>query len=367
MLRRSNGLIHVAGGRVNTVCGSCFSQTLRNSMPADRAAAAKKARRESGSGSPRAAKTSRARKKPVMRKPSATSSALGRASSRAPSRKKGGSGSSRSRHGSPATRAHRPARLRRDIGEVLDRSGRGAAGEVELEPAFSQDLRLEAGDERGRERRVVERCRRSASASRTPPRADRVPAKGGRARRARRVRRAPARCPSAARRAGPAVRPRRRRDARRGARARRSASVLPGWSTAAMRDERPPRTRPRWRPWARVIASTIAECSPCLLTPMTRPSSRHSICECSSALTFSMSHLSRRGRNGPRETCRRADRNIPAAAASAFRREVSLFRALRRIFRGGRSQPVEPKGLSRMYNTIILRYLAGSSRAWREQ
>ncbi len=72
--------------------------------PSAFAAAARNARRESGSASPRVANRSRARKKPVMRKPSASSSALGGVASPAPSRKNPGSGSRRSRHGAPASK-----------------------------------------------------------------------------------------------------------------------------------------------------------------------------------------------------------------------------------------------------------------------
>src|SRR6476659_92547 len=41
------------------------------------------------------------------------------------------------------------------------------------------------------------------------------------------------------------------------------------------RDPKPPRTRPRWRPCARVISSRMALASPCRLTPSTMPSSVH--------------------------------------------------------------------------------------------
>ena len=53
--------------------------------------------------------------------------------------------------------------------------------------------------------------------------------------------------------------------------------MLPGCKSSPNRAERPPRTSPRWRPCARVIASTITDCSPCLRTPMMSPSSRHSM------------------------------------------------------------------------------------------
>src|SRR5690606_7104456 len=46
-----------------------------------------------------------------------------------------------------------------------------------------------------------------------------------------------------------------------------------------MRRERPPRTRPRCRPWARVITSRMALVSPCFLVPRMIPSSRHSMSE----------------------------------------------------------------------------------------
>src|SRR3984957_2316606 len=59
--------------------------------------------------------------------------------------------------------------------------------------------------------------------------------------------------------------------------------VLPSWSVARSRADRPPRTRPRWRPCARVRASTIVEASPCRRTPMISPSSRHSIGRAASA------------------------------------------------------------------------------------
>ena len=72
-------------------------------LPLAFATADRNAARESGSCAPLGANRSRARKKPVRRKPSAMSSALGRASRRAPSRKKAGSGRRRSRHGAPAS------------------------------------------------------------------------------------------------------------------------------------------------------------------------------------------------------------------------------------------------------------------------
>src|ERR1035438_6041463 len=42
-----------------------------------------------------------------------------------------------------------------------------------------------------------------------------------------------------------------------------------------MREPKPPRTRPRWRPCSRVINSRMALASPCRLTPITMPSSVH--------------------------------------------------------------------------------------------
>src|SRR5262249_14388828 len=56
-----------------------------------------------------------------------------------------------------------------------------------------------------------------------------------------------------------------------------AVTLLPGCSKGRIRDEAPPRTRPRWRPCSRVKSSTMAEDSPCRRTPSTMPSSVHSM------------------------------------------------------------------------------------------
>src|ERR1700733_300193 len=71
--------------------------------------------------------------------------------------------------------------------------------------------------------------------------------------------------------------------------------VFPSWRVARSRADRPPRTRPRWRPCARVSASTIVDASPCLRTPMISPSSRHSI---ASRLRLRSAKMRRRGHAG---------------------------------------------------------------------
>src|SRR4029077_16730832 len=52
---------------------------------------------------------------------------------------------------------------------------------------------------------------------------------------------------------------------------------LPGCSTACNRVPAPPRTRPRWRPCARVSSSRMALASPWRRMPSTMPSSLHCI------------------------------------------------------------------------------------------
>ena len=56
-----------------------------------------------------------------------------------------------------------------------------------------------------------------------------------------------------------------------------ACTLLPGCRTGCSRRERPPWTRPRWRPCARVISSRMTPDSPCLRAPSTRPSSDHCI------------------------------------------------------------------------------------------
>ena len=140
---------------VNTAHSSRLRQTPRDSDARVLAAAARKARRASGNGSPAGGEYVARQEETGQRKPSATSSALG--GPRAARRRAGKAAAAAA---GPAMarppRAHRPARLRRDISEILDRAGRGATGEIELEAAFGEDLRLEAGDERRGERGVVE-------------------------------------------------------------------------------------------------------------------------------------------------------------------------------------------------------------------
>jgi hypothetical protein len=102
------GLVVVLGYALD----STFASRAR--YPAPCAAALRKAARESGNGSPRSEKRSRARKKPVSRNPSAISSALGGASRDASPRRNGGSGSRRSRQAAPAS----ALTARPDLGET---------------------------------------------------------------------------------------------------------------------------------------------------------------------------------------------------------------------------------------------------------
>ena len=91
-----------------------------------------------------------------MRKPSAISSWLGRASSRTPSPHEGGQGQEAVAPGRAGFGADRPARFRRDEGQAFAGAGRRASVEVQPEAALGQDLRLESRNERRRERFVVE-------------------------------------------------------------------------------------------------------------------------------------------------------------------------------------------------------------------
>jgi hypothetical protein len=56
-----------------------------------------------------------------------------------------------------------------------------------------------------------------------------------------------------------------------------NCTELPGCSVAAWRRERPPRTRPRWRPRPITIASAMMLVSPKRRTPISRPSPVHSM------------------------------------------------------------------------------------------
>ena len=206
-------------------------------------AAARKARRESGSGRPRGAKRSRSRKKPVSRNASAISAGPGagvvaaaqeRRQRQQPVAPLGAGGG-----------ADRATALGRDVDQVLARAGRRAAVEVERETAFGEDARLDTGDQRRRQGGVVEPIGDQRQPLDRAIRGLRVRAAGASARRASRSRPSPARCRSAAPPSAPAVRRRRRRDVRRACARQTRPSVLPGCSAGCSRDERPPRTRPR--------------------------------------------------------------------------------------------------------------------------
>ncbi len=83
--------------------------------------------------------------------------------------------------------------------------------------------------------------------------------------------------PSAAPRGRSPARSHSCRDARRAGPARSPWTELPACSTGRCVRERPPRTRPRCRPWRSVISSTIRLVSPCRRVPMMIPSSLQSI------------------------------------------------------------------------------------------
>ncbi len=72
-------------------------------------------------------------------------------------RRNAGSRSKRSRYGAPADRADRAAGFRRDVDQLIARARRRALTQIEREAAFLQHPRLEAREQRRRQRGVVER------------------------------------------------------------------------------------------------------------------------------------------------------------------------------------------------------------------
>ncbi len=90
---------------------------------------------------------------PVSAKPSARSRPAG---CRSRSRRKAGSRSILSAHGSPAVARDRPPRFRRDIDQIGARAGRSALLEIKAEAEFRQKLQFEPHHQRRRQHRILE-------------------------------------------------------------------------------------------------------------------------------------------------------------------------------------------------------------------
>ena len=140
------------------------------------AAAARKARRESGKAGRAARRDRGSRKKPVRRNAASTSSGLGPGPS--PPRRKAGKGSRLFAPRFAGGGADGAAAFGRNVDQIVARSGRRAALEIERETAVGQHLRLETGDQRAARVRRRRAGRRSGSTPRTAIRGGRAPAAG---------------------------------------------------------------------------------------------------------------------------------------------------------------------------------------------
>ena len=232
--------------------------------------------RASAKASPRGSSTWRARKNPVSAKPSAMSSSDGvtvlRQERRQPQQPvlPGRAGVAR----------HRAAGFRRHVAEIaLARRSRRSLSRSRPKPSSASicsSKRTISGAGRHRIVEMIEHGGELIVHLRMRIALRQQPAQ----RRQMRDAIDHMRRPQAARRhAGAAARRRSGRDARRAARARPRARVLPGCSTGRSREPPPPRTRPRWRPWSRVITSRMALASPWRRVPSTMPSSVHSMAQ----------------------------------------------------------------------------------------